>query len=99
MDASDAIASVMEVTGCTQEAAARAVEAAGEGGLDLAVDLVLSTMSSHWASADDVPPPAVPHKMVALVRSDLGMGVGKIAAQVSHATLGAYKRAQRLQGR
>ena len=98
MDASDAIASVMEVTGCTQEAAARAVEAAGEGGLDLAVDLVLSTMSSHWASADDVPPlQAVPHKMVALVRSDLGMGLGKLAAQVSHATLGAYKRAQRRQ--
>lgn len=34
-------------------------------------------------------------KMVALVRADLNMGVGKVAAQVSHATLGAYKVAAR----
>ena len=30
-------------------------------------------------------------KMVLVVRTDLGMGVGKIAAQVGHAVLGAYK--------
>lgn len=31
--------------------------------------------------------------MVLLVRTDLKMGAGKVAAQVGHATLGAYKRA------
>ena len=92
---SDAIAAVQEVTGCSRESAARAVEAAGDGGLDLAVDLVLSATDSQWASADISPPPTTNCKMVALVRTDLGMGVGKIAAQVSHATLGAFKAAKR----
>eukprot|EP00742_Colponemidia_sp_Colp-10_P001165 GILJ01001256.1.p1 GENE.GILJ01001256.1~~GILJ01001256.1.p1 ORF type:complete len:196 (+),score=21.03 GILJ01001256.1:2-589(+) len=32
-------------------------------------------------------------KMVFLVRQDLGMGTGKVAAQVGHATLGTYKLA------
>jgi peptidyl-tRNA hydrolase len=36
-----------------------------------------------------------PHKMVLVVRNDLKMGKGKIAAQCCHATLGAYKRAVR----
>ena len=31
------------------------------------------------------------YKMVLVVRQDLGMGVGKVAAQVGHAVLGAYK--------
>jgi peptidyl-tRNA hydrolase len=35
------------------------------------------------------------HKMILAVRTDLKMGKGKIAAQCSHATLGAYKRALR----
>ena len=33
-------------------------------------------------------------KMVILVRADLRMGVGKVAAQVGHAVLGAYKQGQ-----
>ena len=87
-----AIAQVIEVTGCSKEAAARAVEASGDPpNLDLAVDLVLSTMSTHMSSAEDLPPPPTRHKMVMLVREDLGMSVGKVAAQVSHATLHAYK--------
>lgn len=32
------------------------------------------------------------YKMVFVVRMDLKMGLGKMAAQVGHATLGAYKR-------
>ena len=32
-------------------------------------------------------------KMVILVRTDLGMSVGKVAAQVGHAVLGCYKTA------
>jgi peptidyl-tRNA hydrolase, PTH2 family len=32
------------------------------------------------------------YKLVFLVRTDLNMGVGKIAAQVGHATIGAYKQ-------
>ena len=37
------------------------------------------------------------HKMILAVRTDLKMGKGKIAAQCSHATLGAYKRGLRTQ--
>lgn len=36
-----------------------------------------------------------PHKLVLCVRTDLKMQKGKIAAQVGHATLGAYKEAQK----
>jgi len=36
-------------------------------------------------------PQAMNHKMIICVRQDLGMGTGKIAAQVGHAVLGAYK--------
>jgi len=32
------------------------------------------------------------YKMVVVVRTDLGMGTGKIAAQVGHAVLGCYQR-------
>ena len=76
---------VMEICGCTREAAARAVEAAGPGGVELAVDLVLSTQSAHWASAneDALPPLAAMSmseranlKMVCLVRRDLGFLCG-----------------------
>ena len=90
-------AQVMEVTGCSREQAESAVEAAGPGGVELAVDFVLSTMNTHFSSAEDLPAPT-PMKMVALVRQDLGMGIGKVAAQVSHATLGAYKSARRSAG-
>lgn len=34
--------------------------------------------------------------MVFLVRMDLKMGLGKIAAQVGHATIGAYKQIEEL---
>ncbi|VDN24589.1 unnamed protein product [Dibothriocephalus latus] len=35
-------------------------------------------------------------KLVLLVRQDLGMTKGKIAAQCSHATLGCYKQAEKI---
>lgn len=37
--------------------------------------------------------------MVFLVRMDLKMGLGKMAAQVGHATLGAYKQLSALSER
>ena len=73
---------VMEICGCTLEAANAAI-AAAQGSVDLAVELILG-------GGDE---PAEEYKMTALVRTDLGMGVGKIASQVSHATLGAYRDA------
>ena len=72
----------MEICGCTLEAANAAI-AAAQGSVDLAVELILG-------GGDE---PAEEYKMTALVRTDLGMGVGKIASQVSHATLGAYRDA------
>ena len=46
----------------------------------------------HTNSGDK---PRGEHKLVLCVRTDLKMTRGKIAAQVGHATLGAYKRASR----
>eukprot|EP00966_Prymnesium_polylepis_P213474 4944039-Prymnesium_polylepis.1 len=60
----------MEISGCTAEEAAQAVRAAGGGGISVAIDLVLSARNNK------------PAKMVCLVRQDLGMGTGKVAAQV-----------------
>jgi PTH2 family peptidyl-tRNA hydrolase len=92
---------VMEVCGCSLEAARHAVEASGGGGVDLAVDIVLSTMSSPgWGTAGADEPAAAPDrggsKLVCLVRQDLGMGVGKVAAQVAHGALGAVGATRRL---
>ena len=36
--------------------------------------------------------PDLSHKMVFVVDTSLGMGVGKIAAQVAHAGVGLYRR-------
>ena len=71
---------LMEICGCTAAEAAQAVRAAGPGGLSVAIDIVLSMASQK------------PTKMVCLVRQDLGMGAGKVAAQVTHGALGAYRR-------
>jgi len=75
------IEQVMQVCGCSREAAERAVEAAGPGGVDLAVDFVLSTMSTHTSLPSGFDAPPQPAKLVCLVRKDLGMGTGKVAAQ------------------
>ena len=89
-----AIDQVVEILGCPREAAARAVEAAGPGGVEVAIDLVLSTMSTPgWASS---PLEAAAMKMVCLVRADLGMSAGKVAAQVAHGALGAVRATQSL---
>ena len=80
---------VVEVCGCSREAAARAVEAAGDGGIELAVEFVLSSMSTVPPYRDDMVD--APQKLVCLVRADLGMSAGKIAAQVGHAVLGGVR--------
>lgn len=84
---------VVEITGCPREFAEGAVKHAGEGGVELAITLVLSSMSAHWSSAADLQQKPEPTKMVALVRADLNMGVGKVAAQVAHGALGAVRDA------
>lgn len=65
-----------------------------------AEDTAEKDLSESSDSEDDNPVPAgaLPpsleeHKMVLVVRTDLGMGKGKVAAQCGHASLACYKRA------
>jgi len=76
---------LMEICGCSAQTARAALEAAGPSGVEHALELILSGFEFQEASA--------PHKMVCLVREDLSMGAGKIAAQVAHGVLGAYRAA------
>ena len=64
-----------------------AVEAAGPGGLELAVEIAhsASTVESRGRR------PAPTHQARRTCSSGPCDGVGKVAAQVSHACLGAYK--------
>eukprot|EP00826_Nyctotherus_ovalis_P060022 TRINITY_DN8395_c0_g3_i1.p2 TRINITY_DN8395_c0_g3~~TRINITY_DN8395_c0_g3_i1.p2 ORF type:complete len:173 (-),score=44.46 TRINITY_DN8395_c0_g3_i1:111-629(-) len=67
--------------------------------IDTAVELYPCVASLSLASGNLPAPSAIPaelgqYKMVILVRMDLKMGIGKIAAQVGHAVLGAYKDSQ-----
>jgi len=66
--------------GFEREQALRALALAGNNP-DAAFDMLVSGSV----------PSSENYKMVILVRGDLQMGVGKIAAQVGHAVLGAYK--------
>ena len=99
MDDSKKLAQVMEFAGCSEGVALAALEAAGPSGWETAVSLALEmagdpAFQPRFSAADVAPPPPrSPTKVVCLVREDLGMGVGKIAAQVSHAVLGALRRA------
>ena len=77
---------LMEICACSREVARAALEAAGPGGLELAVSLVLE--------GGGQPPPRPARtgvKLVCLVRQDLRMTAGKVAAQVAHGVLGAYR--------
>ncbi|KAJ1989448.1 hypothetical protein H4R33_002053 [Dimargaris cristalligena] len=51
---------------------------------------------SDWEDDDEEIDPNQELKMNLLVRNDLRMGKGKIAAQCSHATLGCYQRALKM---
>ncbi|KAJ2003409.1 hypothetical protein GGI04_000787 [Coemansia thaxteri] len=61
------------------------------------------TRATHTSSAAESPkrrgdssfPAGEDSKLVLVIRTDLGMSKGKIAAQCSHATLACYKRAVR----
>lgn len=73
----EALESLQEM-GFTLEEAQKALEATG-GNLEAAIDFL-----------DNYEPER--YKLVFLVRTDLGMTPGKIAAQVGHASIGAYKQ-------
>ena len=89
--ATDLEAQVIEFTGCSLTVARAAIEAAGPAGLERAVDLALSGECTLPSAGP--PQSAGPHKAVCLVRRDLNMGSGKVAAQVAHACLGVYRLA------
>ena len=84
-------ARIMEICGCTHDAARGAVLAAGRGGISMAVELLMSGDVDLPTRSRD--PRRT--KLVCLVREDLGMGVGKVAAQVAHGALGAHREASR----
>lgn len=92
--ASAAVDALVEICGCTREQAKHALDAAGPDGVEVAVDLILSSMSAPWASAADSRPAAretaVPLKLVCLVRRDLGMGVVRAVRSHTRTTLHAH---------
>ena len=55
----------------------------------------VSSMSTQLIPASSMPYQLDQYKMVIIVREDLNMSKGKIAAQVGHAVLGAYKESLR----
>lgn len=55
----------------------------------------LSTEVDYDSDEDDSGEYGEEYKMVFVVRTDLKMGKGKIAAQCGHATLGSFQHAQR----
>ena len=71
--------------GFERQQALRALRMAGQNP-DVAFDMLISGSVPSDES----------YKMVILVRSDLSMGIGKIAVQVGHAVLNAYKDLQRM---
>jgi hypothetical protein len=93
-DQAASIDTIVEICGCTREQAKHALDAAGPDGVEVAVDLILSSMSAPWASAADSRPAAretaVPLKLVCLVRRDLGMGVVRAVRSHTRTTLHAH---------
>jgi hypothetical protein len=93
-DQAASIDTIVEICGCTREQAKHALDAAGPDGVEVAVDLILSSMSAPWASAADSRPAAretaVPLKLVCLVRRDLGMGVVRAVRSHTRTTLQAH---------
>ena len=55
----------------------------------------VSSTSTQLIPASSMPYQLDQYKMVIIVREDLNMSKGKIAAQVGHAVLGAYKESLR----
>lgn len=73
-------------------------------GVCVGIFLGYYTLDAHEKNTlkkDDSPEksPSYDLKMVFVVRSDLGMSKGKVAAQCCHACLGAYKEAMRAASR
>ena len=86
------IASLVEM-GNTRESVIRALEISNNDP-DAAFNILNEEIDDICEDDDDSEEKEIEerYKLVFLVRTDLGMGVGKIAAQVGHATLGAYKQ-------
>lgn len=87
--------------GFQENESAWAVHLTGGASLDAAVTWILNHKDDPILETPFDPslllgPPAwtpdSPHKMVLVVRMDLGMGRGKVAAQCAHAALGGYVR-------
>lgn len=84
MDPDEQVVAGLVELGYSREAVLQALQAT-ENDPDTAFGLLSANESSSEEEEER-------YKLVFLVRTDLGMGVGKIAAQVGHAAIGAYKQ-------
>ena len=78
--------------GFPRDAAVRGLRQTGGGSVEAAMNCILENPDGAGADASRGSHDADtgPMKMVLVVRKDLAMGTGKIAAQCSHGSLGAY---------
>lgn len=81
MDTCESSLQTLIEMGYDREEALEALQATN-GNLEMAIELIAESSEELEER----------YKLVYLVRTDLSMGTGKIAAQVGHATLGAYKQ-------
>ena len=73
----------MEITGCSREAALAALEAAGDGGVALAVDFVLSsTFATDGCRGKHCPPLAVALSCRSAITKYKGKGQGTSTAVI-----------------
>jgi PTH2 family peptidyl-tRNA hydrolase len=89
-------AAVVVAAPASAPAAAKGAAKVVQKSVRTAEDVAEAERAEEEGLVDGDLPEGVELKLVILVRNDLGMSKGKIAAQVGHAVLGAFRIAQRI---